>query len=86
MSTLSITIPDDVCAAAERAVATGRFATVSEYVAMLILYDQGVMDDVATEALLLRRMEAGPPAEATDATFDRIRQRLDAEAARRRTP
>jgi antitoxin ParD1/3/4 len=83
MQTLSITVPDDLRTAAEQAVASGRFTTVSEYIANLIRQDQQ-RDDEFTEARLLQRVHAGPAADLTDAHFDRIRERLDAEVARRR--
>jgi len=84
MTTLSITVPDELRAAAEQAVASGRFATVSEYVAALIRQDQERHRDDAVEAHLVQRLNAGPGEELTDASFDRVRQRLDAELARRR--
>jgi antitoxin ParD1/3/4 len=84
MSTLSITVPDDLRAAAEEAVASGRFATVSEYIAALIRQDQQRTQDKDVEALLLQRLQSGPAREMNDATFDAIRSRLDGEVARRR--
>jgi putative addiction module CopG family antidote len=84
MTTLSITVPDELRAAAEQAVASGRFATVSEYVATLIRQDQERNRDEDVEARLLQRLNAGPAEQLTDACFDRVRQRLDAEVAQRR--
>jgi Arc/MetJ-type ribon-helix-helix transcriptional regulator len=83
MQTLSITIPEELRAAAETAVASGRFATVSEYIATLIRQDQQ-REDERTESFLLQRTQAGPAIDLTDAHFDRVRAQLDAEVARRR--
>lgn len=85
MQTLSITVSDELRDAAEQAVASGRFRTVSEYIATLIRQDQQREDELI-EAHLLQRVQAGPATGLTDAHFDRIRQRLDAEVARRRQP
>jgi len=84
MSTLSINLPDDIAAAAAKAVASGRFADVGEYIATLIREDQVTSQDPATEALLLKRLQGAPAAEMTDGNFDRIRDRLEAEIVRRR--
>lgn len=81
MSGLSIEIPEDVRVAAEEAVASGRFATVSEYVAALIRADQRRSE---LEAHLRRRIESGPAVEMGDEDFNRIRERLEGEIARRR--
>jgi Arc/MetJ-type ribon-helix-helix transcriptional regulator len=83
MVAMSITIPEDLRAAAEQAVASGRLATVSEYVATLIRQDQQREDQV-TQDRLLQRIKVGPASDLTDAHFDRIRERLNAEVARRR--
>jgi Arc/MetJ-type ribon-helix-helix transcriptional regulator len=40
MSPLQIQLPEDLRAAAERAVSSGRFATVDEYIAALIRADR----------------------------------------------
>lgn len=88
MSMVSISISDDLLAAAERAVAAGRFATVSEYVAALISADQSwdEQPDAQVESLLAARARSGAVIEATDETFDRIRDRLEAEIAKRHKP
>jgi antitoxin ParD1/3/4 len=85
MSTLSVNIPEDLRTAAEQAVASGRFATVSEYIANLIRQDQQRVQDTATEAHLLNRVRAGDATDLTDEDFNRIRRRLD-EVVKRRTP
>jgi antitoxin ParD1/3/4 len=86
MSMMSINVPEEIRAAAEQVVATGRFATVSEYIANLILEDQVRLDGRSLESHLVGRINAGPSTEMTDADFDRIRGRLDAEVGRRRKP
>lgn len=82
MSTLSITLADDLRAAAERAVAAGEFASIDQYIAALIRQDQERARRI--EAHLIERVETGPSQEMTAADFDAIRRRLDAEVARRR--
>jgi Arc/MetJ-type ribon-helix-helix transcriptional regulator len=86
MSILSITVPDEVRDAAERAVETGRFATVSEYVAALILADQSCGESAEVESFLVARARSSPSVEATGQTFDRIRERLEDEIAKRHRP
>ena len=78
MSPLSISLPDDLHAAARRAVASGRFASVDEYISSLIRQDQAV------ESELVRRVESGPAMPMGGEDFDAIRRRLDAEVARRK--
>jgi Arc/MetJ-type ribon-helix-helix transcriptional regulator len=78
MSQLSISLPDDLRAAAERAVASGRFASVDEYISALIRQDQAV------ELELVRRVQAGPATPMGAGDFDAIRRRLGAEVARRK--
>jgi Arc/MetJ-type ribon-helix-helix transcriptional regulator len=78
MSQLSISLSDDLRAAAERAVASGRFASVDEYISALIRQDQAV------EMELVRRVQSGPAKVMGAGDFDAIRGRLGAEVARRK--
>ena len=82
MATLSISLPDELRAAAETAVVSGRFATISEYVATLIRRDQ-LREGHNTQSFLRHRTQAGPAADLSDTHFDRIRARLDLEIAKR---
>jgi antitoxin ParD1/3/4 len=86
MTTLNISLPDDVRALADEQVASGRYASHSDYVASLIRQDRQRMEQQRTEALLRQRLQSGPSREMTDADFDRIRQRLEADIAHRQAP
>jgi antitoxin ParD1/3/4 len=87
MTKLDISLPDDVKALADQKVAGGRYPSLSEYVADLIRRDQQhTEDDPRTEAHLLQRIRSGPSQEMTDADFDRIRDRVEDQIRRRRTP
>lgn len=86
MTKLDISLPDEVKALAEAQVAGGRYPSVSEYVADLIRLDQQRMERRRTEALLLKRIRSGPARKMTDADFDQLRKRLEAEIAQRPKP
>ena len=86
MTTLNLSLPDDVRALADEQVASGRYASHSEYVASLILQDLQRLDQARTEAVVRQRLQSGPSREMTDADFDRVRQRLETEITQRRTP
>jgi putative addiction module CopG family antidote len=81
MTTLQIRLPSELQAAAQRAVASGRYGSVEEYISTLIREDQERARRL--EAELVRRIETGPATEMTSAHFDDIRRRLDAEIQRR---
>jgi antitoxin ParD1/3/4 len=81
---LQIVLPDDVKSVAEREVAAGRYASLSEYVAELIRRDQQRTQGDQLTSLLRDRLAAGPSVPMTSADFDAIRQRLDERAAQRR--
>ncbi|HYE19551.1 MAG TPA: hypothetical protein VEA69_13955 [Tepidisphaeraceae bacterium] len=80
MSTLEITLPDDLKRRAEEQAAAGRYATVSEYVAALIASDPL---GGALEAHLVSRVKSGPPTPMTDSDFGTIRSRLEGAIAGR---
>ncbi|CAA9419280.1 MAG: hypothetical protein AVDCRST_MAG64-2772 [uncultured Phycisphaerae bacterium] len=86
MTTLNISLPDEVRSLADEQVASGRFASVSDYVASLIREDGERAERQRVEGQLLRRLNAGPARAVTDADFDAVRGRLEAEIARRRKP
>jgi Arc/MetJ-type ribon-helix-helix transcriptional regulator len=70
MSQLRISLSDELRGAAERAVASGRFASVDDYVSALIRQDQDV------EAELVRRVRSGPRTVMGAGDFEVIRARL----------
>src|SRR5438552_15552711 len=84
MSTLHITLPDDLKSLAEKQVAQGRYANLSEYVTSLIRQDQDRAERDRLESLLQQRIDSGPSTPMTDADFDAIRRRLDDHASRKR--
>jgi antitoxin ParD1/3/4 len=85
MSTLEIILPDELKSLAEKQVAAGRYASVSDYVTNLIRQDQERVEQDRVEPLLGDRLQAGPSKPMTDEDFDAIRKRLDdrANAGRR---
>ena len=87
MTTLNISLPDNLRAAANERVARGEYPSLSEYLADLIRRDVELerLEQERIEAILLERLD-GPSQEVTDADFDRIRQRLEAEIASRKQP
>jgi antitoxin ParD1/3/4 len=86
MTTLNISLPDDVRQLLDRQVNSGRYTSVSEYVASLIREDLDRLDRRQVEAKLLDRLACGPSRPMSDADFDVIRNRLEDEIARRRKP
>ena len=86
MTTLNISLTDEAKALADEQVASGRYASHSDYVASLIFRDRQRIEQERTEAKIRQRLQSGPSREMTDADFDRIRQRLEADIAQRRSP
>ena len=86
MTTVNISLPEDVGALADEQIAAGRFASLSEYVASLIRDDRQRLEQPAAESKVRQRMHAGPSVEMTDDHFDCIRERLEAEISRWRSP
>ena len=85
MTTVNISLPDDVGALADQQIATGRFASLSEYVASLIREDRQRLEHFAAESKLRQRIQSGPSVEMTDDHLEGIRQRLETEIAHRRS-
>ena len=75
MSTIQLTIPDDLRKRLESRLASGDFEDPEEYVLALLRYDLEPQSDPAVEALLIQR-NAAPRHEMTAETFDRIRARV----------
>ncbi len=84
MTTLNISLPDNMKKLVDERVAQGGFASHSEYVRSLIRSDQKRIDRQHIEAKLLERLEAGAPIEMHDADFEKIRGRLKSHLARKR--
>ena len=87
MTKLDISLPDDVKNLADEQVAEGGYPSLSEYLADLISRDRSErVERERTGKLLLSRIRSGPSQEMTDADFDQIRRRVEAEIAQRRRP
>lgn len=83
MPPLQIDLPEDARRLADEELASGRFPSLSEYLATLIREDRRRADEHVGE-ILRARLQSGPSTEMTDAAFDDIRTRLEAEIRRRR--
>jgi antitoxin ParD1/3/4 len=84
MTTLNISLPDDLKKLVDRQVMEGGFASHSEYVRSLIRKDQKRLERERIESKLLERLEAGASVEMTDRDFEKIRARLKSHLARTR--
>lgn len=73
MSTMNISLPDSLKAFVDEQVDQRGFGTSSEYVRELIRRDQ---ERVRLRSLLQAGAESPPAAEANDAYFDSLRQRV----------
>lgn len=82
MPLLQIDLPEDARRLADEEIASGRFANLNEYLAALIREDRRRADERVHE-ILQARLQSGPGQEMTDAAFDDILDRLEAEIQRR---
>jgi Arc/MetJ-type ribon-helix-helix transcriptional regulator len=76
MTSLQIDLPEDVRRLADEEVASGRFASLSDYLATLIRQDRASTADENVRKTLRARLQSGSSQEMGDADFDRIRDRL----------
>jgi antitoxin ParD1/3/4 len=86
MTTLNISLPDELKRVVDERVARGNFASHSEYMRSLIREDQKRIEREQLEAKLLRRLQSGESVPMTDADFDHIRARLRSHVARTKKP
>ncbi len=84
MTTLNISLPDDLKKVVDERVAEGHFASHSEYLRSLIRKDQKRVEREQLEAKLLARLEAGESTPMTHADFERIQARLNGYLSRRK--
>ena len=75
MPTLDITLPADVKALVDRAVASGRYRSASDYVKNLILEEEiRQTEEAELEALLRGGLDCGPATDLTPQDWQDIRQ------------
>lgn len=75
MSTLNISLPDQMRAFIESQVSKGLYSTASDYIRDLIRDDQKRRDQEKLETLLLEALEEGGSQEVTPEFFERLRFR-----------
>lgn len=75
MSTLNISLPDQMRAFIESQVNRGLYSTASDYIRDLIRDDQKRRDQEKLETLLLEALEGGGSQEVTPEFFERLRLR-----------
>jgi antitoxin ParD1/3/4 len=75
MTTLNISLPDQMRSFVESQVSKGFYSTASDYIRDLIRDDQKRKDQAKLESLLLEALEGGDPQEFAPEFFDRLRER-----------
>ncbi|MEI2769500.1 MAG: type II toxin-antitoxin system ParD family antitoxin [Candidatus Competibacter sp.] len=88
MTTLNISLPDQMRAFVESQVSRGQYSTASDYIRDLIRDDQKRRDQERLESLLLAALEGGDSQEMTPEFFERLRERarLAIKAKEGKTP
>ena len=81
MTTLNISLPEDLKKVADELVRRGGYASHSEYVRSLIREDQRRLERESLEAKLLERLAGGDAQAMGPDDFDKIRSRLKAHLA-----
>ena len=75
MTTMNISLPDDLKAFIEQQVASGGYGSVSEYVRELLRAAKKAEAQARLEALLLEGLNSGEPVEITPEFWENIRRR-----------
>ncbi len=75
MTTLNISLPEQMRAFIESQVSRGSYSTASDYIRDLIRDDQKRKDQERLESLLLEALEGGDSHEVTPEFFERLRER-----------
>ena len=75
MTTLNISLPEQMRAFIESQVSRGLYSTASDYIRDLIRDDQKRKDQERLESLLLDALEGGGSREVTPEFFERLRER-----------
>ena len=79
MTTMNISLPDEMKAFVEAQMASEGYASASEYLRALIRDDQKRRASLALDAKLLESLES-PASEMTDGDWDALRQRIYARS------
>lgn len=82
MTSMNISLPDEMKTFVDNQIAKGGFSTVSEYVRDLIRQDQKRAAQAKLEALLLEGISSGEPIEATPEFWKERRAELERRIAR----
>ena len=85
MTTLNVSLPEDLRNMVEREVKRGGFASHSEYIRTLIRKEHRRLERKELEDRLLARLRGDPAEPMSDADWHHIRKELDKRVARRRT-
>jgi antitoxin ParD1/3/4 len=85
MTTLNVSLPDELKKVADQRVSEGKFASHSEYVRSLIRRDQKRIERDKLEARLLERLASGDSTPMSKDDFRKIRNRLQASLKRKTT-
>lgn len=80
MTTMNISLPENLKGFVDTQVQTGGYSTSSEYIRELIREDQKKKLEQRLAVLLLEGMESGQPVAADAAYWNAKRQALEAEA------
>lgn len=75
MTTLNISLPEQMRTFIESQVSRGLYSTASDYIRDLIRDDQKRKDQERLESLLLDALEGGGSQEVTPEFFERLRER-----------
>jgi antitoxin ParD1/3/4 len=76
MTTLNISLPDDLRAFIDEEIAKGGYSTASEYIRHLIRQARKQAEQERLEALLLEGLESGEPIEVNDDWWEEKRAQL----------
>jgi antitoxin ParD1/3/4 len=84
MSTMNISLPEQLRSFVEARVRQGQYSSASDYVRALIREDQERRAQAELESKLLNAIESGQFSEITPELFDRLHERANRVAAKER--
>ncbi len=84
MSTMNISLPEQLRSFVEARVRQGQYSSASDYVRALIREDQERRAQAELESKLLNAIESGQFSEVTPELFARLRERANRVAAKER--
>jgi len=83
MTSMNISLPDEMKTFVDNQITKGGFSTVSEYVRDLIRQDQKRAAQAKLEALLLEGINSGQPIEVTPEFWSNLREKAERRLADR---